>query len=177
MTALLWRLRRGVRRFGATGLFGLTLLVAALVLQLTAVATTNANVAAKDARLAQLRLAAATRAARPAPQPVDPLARLPAKGSASRQIGELEQLARAHGLNLPRGQYSVSTLTGTSLLRWQLVLPIEATYASLHAFLVAALERSPNLTLDEFKFKRETIESRALQAELRLSLFVEAAKQ
>lgn len=175
MNALLWRLRQGARRLGATGLVGLALLAAALGLQLTAVTATRAAVAAKDARLAQLRVAAQARAARPAPPPVDPLARLPAKGSASRQIGELERLARDHGLDLPRGQYSVSALSGTPLLRWQLVLPVEATYATLHAFLVAALAHSPNLTLDEFKLKRERIESPELQAELRLSLFVEAA--
>jgi hypothetical protein len=37
------------------------------------------------------------------------------------------------------------------------------------------LERLPNLTLDELKLKRERIESAELQAELRLSLFVENA--
>jgi hypothetical protein len=76
---------------------------------------------------------------------------------------------------LPRGQYSVAPLAGTTLARWQLVLPVEAPYPALHAFLAAALERLPNLTLDELKLKRERIESAELQAELRLSLFVEAA--
>jgi hypothetical protein len=69
----------------------------------------------------------------------------------------------------------VSPLTGTSLRRWQLVLPLDASYPALHAFLAAALERLPNLTLDELKLKRDRIESTQLQAELRLSLFVEAA--
>jgi hypothetical protein len=41
--------------------------------------------------------------------------------------------------------------------------------------MAAALERLPNLTLDELKLKRDRIESTELQAELRLSLFVEAA--
>jgi hypothetical protein len=113
--------------------------------------------------------------AAPDPQPLNPLAALPPTGTASQQIGELEQLARAHGLELPRGQYSVSPQTGTSLARWQLVLPVEAPYPALHAFIAAALERLPNLTLDEFKLKRERIESAELEAELRLSLFVEAA--
>jgi hypothetical protein len=123
----------------------------------------------------ELRLEAARRAAAPAPHPVSPLAALPPDGAAAQQIGELEQLARAHGLDLPRGQYSVAPLMGTSLQRWQLVLPVEASYPALHAFLAAALEREPNLTLDELKLKRERIETTELQAELRLSLFVEAA--
>ena len=104
-----------------------------------------------------------------------PLSLLPPTGEAAQLIGELERLARLHGLELPRGQYSVSSLTGTSLQRWQLVLPVKTAYPDLHAFLATALERLPNLTLDEVKLKRERIESAELQAELRMSLFVEAA--
>ena len=111
----------------------------------------------------------------PAPAPLNPLAMLPPTGEAAQRIGELERLAHAHGMRLPRGQYSISPLAGTTLARWQLVLPVEAPYPALHAFLAAALERLPNLTLDELKLKRERIESAELQAELRLSLFVEAA--
>lgn len=175
MNALLWQLQQGARRLGVAGVAGLSLLAAALLLQLLAVGSANDAIGAQQARLAELRRAAATRAAAPAPQPVNPLAALPPTGTAAQQIGELEQLARAHGLDMPRGQYSVTPLTGTSLARWQLVLPVEASYPALHAFLAAALERLPNLTLDEFRLKRERIESAELQAELRLSLFVEAA--
>lgn len=106
---------------------------------------------------------------------LNPLAALPPAGTASQQIGELERLAQAHALELPRGQYSVAPVAGTPLQRWQLVLPVVAEYPALHAFLAAALERWPNLTLDELKLKRERIGATELQAELRLSLYVEAA--
>ena len=55
------------------------------------------------------------------------------------------------------------------------MLPADAPDPALHAFLADALERLPNLTLDELKLKRERIEASELQAELRLSLFVETA--
>lgn len=176
MNALAWKLRQWARSLGVAGLAGLGLLAAAQLLQAMAVGSAHDSIAAQQARLAELRHAAAIRAAEPAPQPVNPLSALPPTGAASQQIGELEQLARAHGLDLPRGQYSVAPLAGTSLQRWQLVLPVDAPYPALHAFLAAALERLPNLTLDEFKLRREDIESVELQAELRLSLFVEAAR-
>jgi hypothetical protein len=175
MNALRWHLHQWARRLGSTGLAGLGLLAAALLLQLTEVESLQRKAVAQHQKLAALRLAAATRDADPAPAPLNPLAMLPPTGEASQRIGELEQLAQAHGINLPRGQYSVAPLTGTTLARWQLVLPIEAPYPALHAFLAAALERLPNLTLDELKLKRDRIESAELQAELRLSLFVEAA--
>jgi hypothetical protein len=174
VNTLLWQLRQWGRRLGAAGLAGTAMLIAALLLQGVAVSAAQKSVTQQRARLAELRLAAAARAAEPASQPLNPLAMLPPTGTASQQIGELERLARAHGLDLPRGQYSVTPLPGTSLARWQLVLPVDTPYPALHAFLAAALERQPNLALDALKLKRERIESAELEAELRMSLFVEA---
>lgn len=175
MNTLLWQLRQGARRLGATGLVGLGLLIAALLLEIFGVGALQRNIAAQQDRLTALREAAARREASPAPPVFNPLAALPPTGAASQQIGELAALAASHGLALPRGRYSVTPQTGMALARWQLVLPVEAPYPALHAFLAAALERLPNLTLDELKLERERIESVDLKAELRMSLFVETA--
>lgn len=177
MNAWLWRTRQWARRLGTPGLLGLGLLAAAWLVQVSQVESLRATAAAQQTRLAHLRAAVAANEIAPAAlpnPPLNPLASLPPTGEAAQSIGELEQLARAHELELPRGQYSVRSLKGTSLQHWQLVLPIETDYPSLHAFLVAALERLPNLALDELKLKRDRIETDVLQAELRLSLFVEA---
>ena len=174
MSALRWHLHQWARRLGTTGLVGLSLLAAALLLQLIQVEPQQQEAVAQHEKLAALRMAAVAHDADPAPVPLNPLAMLPPTGEAPQRIGELEQLAHAHGISLPRGQYSIAPLTGTTLAHWQLVLPVEAPYPALHAFLAAALERLPNLTLDELKLKRDRIESAELQAELRLSLFVEA---
>ena len=175
MNVRIWQLRQWARHLGAGGLVGLGLLAAALLLHVFQVESLQQTARAQQAKLAELRQAAVRREATPAPPPLNPLALLPPTGEASKLIGDLERLARAHGLALPRGQYSVSPLTGTSLQRWQLVLPVEGPFPALHAFLAAALERLPDLTLDELKLKRDRIESTQLQAELRLSLFVEAS--
>jgi len=174
MNAWLWRLRQWSRVLGVPGLIGLGLLATALLVQLSQVESLQQTAIAQQARLADLRLAATAREVAPA-APLNPLASLPPTGEAAQLIGELEQLARAHELELPRGQYSVTSLKGTTLQHWRLVLPVETDYPTLHAFLAAALERLPNLALDELKLKRDRIESDELQAELRLSLFVEAA--
>ncbi|MHB1085936.1 MAG: hypothetical protein ACYCZA_13990 [Thiobacillus sp.] len=175
MNALRWHLNQWVRLLGTTGLAGLALLAVAVLLQMSRVDTLQHSIASQQSRLAALRLTAATHDITPAPAPLNPLAMLPPTNEASLLIGELEQLARVHGLDLPRGQYSVAPLAGTSLQRWQLVLPVEAPYPTLYAFIATALERQPNLTLDELKLKRDSIETDMLQAELRMSLFVEAA--
>lgn len=176
MNTLAWQFFRWGRILGMTGLVGVAMLVAALVLQFIQVETSHRATIAQQTTLATLRHVATSQAVVPAgPQPVNPLSALPPTGEAAQQIGELEQLAHAYGLELPRGQYSVAPLTGIPLLRWQLILPIEASYPALHGFLAAALERQPNLTLDELKLKRDSIGTDTLQTELRMSLFVEAA--
>lgn len=175
MNAMRWHLNQWARRLGITGLAGLALLAIALLLQVTQARSVQHTIATQHARLAVLHQTAGTRPVTSAPAPLNPLALLPPMSEASQLIGELDQLAQTEGLELTRGQYSVSSLAGTSLRRWQLVLPVEAPYPTLYAFIAAALERQPNLTLDELKLKRDRIETGDLQAELRLSLFVEAA--
>lgn len=176
MNTLIWRLRRMANRLGAAGLAGLALLAAALLLEFAGTAPVRAHVAEQRLALQSLhaRIAARAPAAAPAVAVAHPLAALPPTGEAAQQLGELERLARAHGIVLPRGQYNAAAQAGTTLVRWQIALPVEATYPALHAWLAAALERLPNLALDEIKLKRERIESRTLQAELRLSLYVGA---
>ncbi len=174
MNAWIWQLRQGARILGATGWIGLGLLASALLWQVIQVESVRQSTLTQQARLENLRLAATAREATPAP-PLNPLAMLPPTGEASQLIGELEHLAQVHALELPRGQYSVTPIKGNSLQHWKLVLPLETAYPTLHAFLAAALERMPNLALDELKLKRDRIESDVLQVELRLSLFVEAA--
>lgn len=175
MSTLYWQGRQWARRLGLTGIAGLALLVVALLLHVFAIGPTNEAIAAQQARLDELRRIALARAAAPVAQTAEPMLLLPPAGVASQQIGELERLAKAHDLELPRGQYNVAPVVGASLARWQLVLPVEGPYPALHAFLAAALERMPNLALDELKLKRERIESTELQAELRLSLYLENA--
>lgn len=176
MNTLLWLAHQWARRLGVTGLVGLGLLIVALAGWLTQIQPLKQQTHAQQAQLTSLRLAAQKPVA--IQQPVvaaDPLAALPPDSSAAPALGELEQLARAHGFELARGTYSVNKITNSSLARWQFVLPLEADFSALHAFAAAALERLPNLVLDEIKLKRERIEDTTLDAELRFSLFVETA--
>lgn len=176
MNTLLWYLHQWARRLGVAGLVGLALLIAALGVGLIQLQPLKLQAQQQQQQLTSLRLAAQKPVA--LPQPViaaDPLAALPPDSSAASALGELEQLARAHGFALARGTYSVAGVANTSLARWQFVLPLEADFSALHAFSAAALERLPNLALDEIKLKRERIEDTTLDAELRFSLFVETA--
>lgn len=174
MNLLLWRIRQWARTLGPAGLLGAVLLVVALGLFFIQARPLQQKMLLQKQQLDALRIAAQTAAAPVATTP-DPLAMLPPDSSAAGALGELEQLARAHGFELVRGQYSIAAVNHARLARWQMVLPVEASYPALHAFVAAALERLPNLVLDEIKLKRERIEDVELQAELRFSLFVDTA--
>jgi uncharacterized protein HemX len=178
MNTVLWQLRQWGRRLGAGGLLGLAMLVLAMGLFYMLVQPLHIQSQVHQQRIEQLRAAAQTIAAAPVLAKLDPIAMLPPDSTAATTLGELEQLAQAHGFELTRGQYSVATINGagvneTRLARWQMVFLVKTDYPSLHAFVAAALERLPNLTLDEVKLKRERIEDVELQTELRFSLFVE----
>jgi len=180
MNTLLWHMRQWGRRLGGVGLLGSTLLVLTLGVFFTQVRPLQQQSLHQEQQLDHLRAAAQTVAAVPIPAKPDPLAVLPPDSSAAAALGELEQLARAHGFELTRGQYSVAAVDGAAvdharLARWQMVFLVNTDYPSLHAFVAASLERLPNLVLDEVKLKRERIEATDLQAELRFSLFVETA--
>jgi hypothetical protein len=175
MNALLWHLRRIGLRLGATGLIGLACAALALLLYLAGTRPHEARVAAQQTQLDALQRRAEAPVPPQAVVAADPLDALPPAGEAARQIGALERLARAHGIELPRGQYGASAQARGGVQRWTLALPVEARYPALHAWLADALARMPNLALDELKLKRERIESRTVQAELRLSLYLEAA--
>ena len=177
MNTLIWQLRRVVRRVGAGGVIGLAALALALLLLAVETVPTRARIAEQTQQLAALRASAVARIAPPAPvdATAQPLAHLPPTGEAAEQIGALERLARVHGIPLTRGQYSATPQPGTALTRWQIALPVEAAYPALYAWLATALERIPTLAIDEMKLKRERIESPVLQADLRLSLYVESA--
>lgn len=173
MNRLVWQLAMLARRIGRSGFLAIALLFAAVLLHLGQTRVIGARTAELEQQASELRAAAT----RPAVAEVTevPLSRLPALQPVAPALAELEQLARAHGFELERGQYLASPIADSDLMRWRLVLPFTADYPALHAFLAAALARLPNLALDELKIKREKIEDTALEVELRLSLIVGAA--
>lgn len=173
MNTLMWHARQWARHLGRTGLIGLFLMVVAALIQFAHTMPLQAETLVIEARLVQMQ----ADARRVIPRTVTVtqtgfIDTLPETHAAAAVIGQLEQLARAHGLQLLRGQYAQSPVSGTSLLRWQLSLPIEAEYPKLIAFIAASLQALPTLALDELKLKRDTIETTELDADLRFNLYL-----
>lgn len=173
MNTLLWHVHQWGRHLGRTGLASLLVLGVAALVHFGRTVPLVAETEALETRLILLQA--------DAKRVVLPVVSVPASGfidtlpattAAATVIGQLEQLARAHNLQLLRGQYTQSPVAGTPLLRWQVSLPIKADYPQLIAFIAASLQAQPTLALDELKLKRETIETTTLDADLRFNLYL-----
>ncbi len=173
MNILMWHVYQWARRLGRTGIAGLLMIAAALLIQFGRTVPLQAETVALDTRLLSLQGAAKQIVVQPVSVPASGFTdRLPPTTAASAVIGQLEQLAHAHGIQLLRGQYAQTPVAGTSLLRWQLTLPIEAEYPNIMAFIAASLQAQPTLALDELKLKRDTINTSKLDADVRFNLYL-----
>lgn len=170
MKRLAWHVRHLGRRLGAAGLIGLTLVLAAggvfLLLQ-----PLQRELLQQTAQLHALQDHRKDVAAPPPNTTSAAWVRtLPAASSVPAMMRELAALAQKQGLALDQGQYSVTPVAGTALLRWHARLPITGSYPALRIFLAKSLQAIPALALDGFKLERQDIGAQTVQAALRLSL-------
>lgn len=84
-------------------------------------------------------------------------------------LGQLDALAREAGIELGSAEYRMRA-TGTALRRYEIVLPVNAPYGALRAFLESVLAQIPVLSLDGLTLSRESASEPRVQAELRFTL-------
>lgn len=159
-------------RMGWPGLSGLVLLLGAAAVQqwvlpgmsarTTALATEAATLEARRARQTE------------EPQRVDALDRLTDSRETPEALGRLFKAAGRAGLALDQGEYRLQGGSGgAGLMRYQIVLPAEASYPVLRSFLSEALNANPGLALDGLNLSRDRVESGELKATLRFTLYLD----
>lgn len=79
------------------------------------------------------------------------------------------------GVTLSQGDYHTQADTDCACQQLQVILPIRGTYPQIRAFVDAALEKIPSLSLDEISFRRDSVKTPAVEARLRLTLFLKQA--
>lgn len=172
----------GLSRLGWPGLAGTVLLVAGLVAGAAWVWPTAQERNQEQAR----RVQAAARLARLTPDAnghlhVEPTAEqrraafyqaLPSEANISASIGQIYAAAAAERLSLERGAYTLAPVPRTRLVRYQIVLPVQADYGRIRRFLVAAQAQVPGLHLDDLGLQRQQIGEAAVEAKLQLSLYL-----
>jgi hypothetical protein len=146
----------------------------------------NALVAARAARQAAAAAPASTAAAdaaapaaQPAVETADPLdafyAALGPRRYAEQQVRTLFALAAKNGLSLSQGEYKTAYDRNARLTTYQVNLPVKGSYGAIWKFALGTLRTIPFASLDDIGFRRDSIGDPAVEARLRLTLYLKDA--
>lgn len=91
---------------------------------------------------------------------------------AEQQVRLLFDLAAKSGLNLAQGEYKPAYDKAGRLSTYQIVLPVKGPYQAIWQFALEALRALPFAALDEVSFRRENIADVAVEARVRLTLYL-----
>jgi hypothetical protein len=115
----------------------------------------------------------------PAAPPADPLeafyAALGPRRYAEQQVRTLFALAAKNGLSLSQGEYKSGYDRNAQLSTYQVNLPVKGSYGAIWQFALGALRAIPFASLDDISFRREAIGDPAVEARLRLTLYLKDA--
>ena len=87
-------------------------------------------------------------------------------------LGVIFEAARGQGLTLDQGEYRVATTRAGKLVQYQLTLPVRGTYPQIRRFIDTAMAGQPALSLQSIHFERQKVEDPAVEAKIRLVMFL-----
>ncbi len=176
MTAPQARISEWTRRLGWPGVVGVGLLAFCAAFYVSTLEPGRA-------RLAELRTEAARQGRqRPPTVSEDPgyarealgafYAFFPPSNQLSEQIGLIYRAAERQALPLERGEYRAVKDSAGQLTRYQISLPLKGSYAQVRKFVAAVLVDVPALSLDSIQFERQRAGDAAVEARVKLVLYL-----
>ena len=172
-------LMENLHRLGWPGLVGTVLLLAGLaagaVWVWPAVQARNQELASKaraESRLARLPPPGVNTAPNVEQRRAAFYQALPSETKVGAAIGQIYAAAAAEQLSLERGAYTLAPVPKTRLVRYQIVLPVQADYGRIRRFLATAQSQVPGLHLDDLSLQRQHIGEPAVEVRLQLSLYL-----
>jgi hypothetical protein len=173
MTALLTaKLRRLVEELGTTGVLSLALFAAATLFLLGVLNPLEERARTLDERLARAGHAPVQGDARPstAAAKIAAFYRFFDTGQQpSDWLKRLDDIAAKAGLELRSADYQMQRPAGR-LERYEIALPVSATYPQLRAFLRTSLAEIPVMSLDQVVIKRQRASDGQIQADIHITL-------
>jgi hypothetical protein len=172
-------LRRAYYSIGWPGLLGSLLLLLAGLTALWVVQPENVRLAElkRDTTSLKTRIEQTARSGIPASANQDDLTRFyhffdgP---PTTRWLKKLYAAAAAQDLVLTRAEYRMTPERSGRLVRYQITLPVQGSYVQIRRFIAQALTDVPVAALDAISFKRETIGATQLEAQVKLTLYLNA---
>lgn len=165
---------RQVKRLGPLGGAGLALLIVALLVDIGGTLANFRVGSALTAERQQLERRAAAGgegAAAARGEAASFYARFPEQAALPRSLAKISEIAAANGLNIARADYRAVEQPGTQLVRMSLSLPVQGSYAAIHAWLAETLETMPEVALDSLALHRSEPAADRVEGEVRMTLF------
>lgn len=181
MNRLRWQLVMFKRQLGWAGLLGLAgLLYGAIYYFTTVVPTQNSLIAARQTLL-ETQSEQFTNKSQTALVKQSPMERLqnfdsnfPSAESINSTWEKLSKLVEKSGLMIDHSVYDSSPEKHAGLLRYHLNMPVKAAYPQIRGFLAEMIQTIPNAALENVNFKRESVDSPIVDANISLVVYVRA---
>lgn len=166
-------------RLSREGVIGLVLLTLCLGFYLAALRPTQDRLDQLNTNIVALRekaqsTASSLRAHReiPAEQLVTYYRFFPSQTSAPVWLGKIYKAAREQNIQLEQGEYRANRDKDGKLARYRITLPVKGTYLQVRRFVASVLTDVPIASLDQISFERQKIGDEALDAKIRLTLYL-----
>lgn len=87
-------------------------------------------------------------------------------------IERIYAAAASQNLALDQGEYKLVHEADGKLSRVSMVLPVKGSYPKVRKFIAQAMREVPSLALDGVSFQRQRIDDAAVEAQVRLTIYV-----
>lgn len=181
MNRLRWQLAMFKRLLGWAGLLGLAgLLYGAIYYFITVIPAQNSLIVAHQALLEAKseqfsnisQVAVVTQSPNERLQDFDD--NFPNAESINATWGRISKLLEKSGLIVEHSVYESSPEKHAGLLRYHLNMPVKAAYPQIRDFLAEVIQTIPNAALENINFKRQSVDSSIVDANISLVIYVRA---
>jgi len=97
--------------------------------------------------------------------------RLAGEAATLAAIATLHEAARAHGVELARGEYRLMADGRAPWQRYQITVPARGSYPALRHWLAEVMEAVPAASLDELGLRRDDAGDAMVEARIRLTIY------
>lgn len=168
----LWR--RASRKIGATGVIGLALLVAALVValaipgmshhsdELRATLVSRADDIARKGQSVRRNVSSSERVG-------EFVSAFPELSHSADDLGQVFAAAQRYNVSLPKGEYALKAEPNTPLVSFTATFPVRSEYGAIKAFTADVMTALPHVSMDDLRMARSDAGTGALDAVIRLT--------
>lgn len=179
MNKLTWVVRQWIKYLGFSGLAGIMLVMASLVVFIVWIQPGETQLKHATIELNDLQNRRKLELSNPAKHTLPMESNLslfyktfPPEQSAVNQLEKIYKSADSESLLLSQGEYKLTKEKEGHLESYQITLPVKGSYIQIRKFIAKVMNSAPTVALDSISFRRESIGGTALEAKIQFSIFL-----